>query len=247
MNWRLLITRPAQECAGQGAALSAAGVFSWALPLFKTEPLPATPLAMSSATYDAFIVVSKTAARCALDYFADDLISRQKPWFAVGAGTGQLLQQAGLRCFWPSLGDDSEALLALPELAQALAQPTPRVLIVRGETGREHLSSSLRGQGVSVDYLPLYRRVALDYPPGHLARCIQDNGLNALQANSGESLARLIELAQDDWPKLARLPLLVPGARVASLAKAAGAQQVIDCQGASTAALLATLKQLIPQ
>ena len=59
--------------------------------------------------------------------------------------------------------------------------------------------------------------------------------------SSGEGLARLIELAGSAWPQLASLPLFVPSPRVAAQASEAGAVDVRDCQGASTAALLARL------
>ncbi|WP_206215660.1 uroporphyrinogen-III synthase, partial [Pseudomonas viridiflava] len=80
-------------------------------------------------------------------------------WFTVGAATGRILADHGLAVNYPAQGDDSEALLALPQLHTALAATaTPRVLILRGEGGREALAECLRGQGVAVDYLPLYRR-----------------------------------------------------------------------------------------
>ena len=53
----------------------------------------------------------------------------------------------------------------------------------------------------------------------------------------------LLQLAADDWPALARLPLFVPSPRVAEQARAAGAQIVVDCRGASAAALQAALEQ----
>jgi uroporphyrinogen-III synthase len=44
---------------------------------------------------------------------------------------------------------------------------------------------------------------------------------------------------------LARLPLFVPSPRVAEQARAAGAQQVVDCRGASAAALLAAVQRTL--
>ncbi|MGE8307201.1 MAG: uroporphyrinogen-III synthase, partial [Pseudomonas kermanshahensis] len=41
----------------------------------------------------------------------------------------------------------------------------------------------------------------------------------------------------------ARLPLFVPSPRVAEQARAAGAQQVVDCRGASATALLAAVQR----
>jgi len=53
-------------------------------------------------------------------------------------------------------GANSEALLAMPELAQVNGQ---RFLIIRGQGGREELANVLRSRGASVDYLDVYKRV----------------------------------------------------------------------------------------
>src|SRR5690606_23538322 len=96
--------------------------------------------------------------------------------------------------------------------------------------------------GVGVDYLELYRRVRPEYPAGTLARLVEGERLNALLVSSAQGLENLRQLAGDAWAGLTRLPLLVPSPRVAELARAAGARQVIDCRGAGAAAVLAALR-----
>lgn len=246
MSWRLLITRPAEECAALAATLAGHGVFSSAMPLLAIEPLAETAEACATfrelPRYCAVIVVSKPAARLGLE-----LLGRcwpeppALPWFAVGAATGEVLQRLGVQAEWPAGGEDSEALLALPALQRALQVGAPRVLILRGETGRDFLAERLRGQGVTVDYLPLYRRTQPFYAPGEVLARVRAQALNALQVSSGEGLARLHQLAADDWDALRGMPLLVPSPRVAALARQAGATDVMDCRGASAPALLAAL------
>ena len=143
---------------------------------------------------------------------------------------------------YPSDGDDSEALLALPAVAHALEVPSPQVLIMRGEGGREFMADCLRGQGATVDYLPLYRRGQPDYPSTALLAQLDGQQLNAVLVSSGEGFARLRQLAADDWPQVARRVMFVPSARVAEQARAAGVGMVVDCRGASAAALLAALR-----
>ncbi|EIY2739308.1 TPA: uroporphyrinogen-III synthase, partial [Pseudomonas aeruginosa] len=137
--------------------------------------------------------------------------------------------------------DDSEALLALPAFQDSLRVHDPKVLIMRGEGGREFLAERLRGQGVQVDYLPLYRRRAPDYPAGELLARVRAERLNGLVVSSGQGLQNLYQLAAADWPEIGRLPLFVPSPRVAEMARELGAQRVIDCRGASAPALLAAL------
>nr|WP_283939635.1 MULTISPECIES: uroporphyrinogen-III synthase [Pseudomonas] len=244
----MLLTRPQDECAALAASLAEHGVASASLPLLAIEPLEETPeqrsLLLDLDRYCAVVVVSKPAARLGverIDRYWPQPPARQD-WFAVGAATAAILDDYGLRVHHPENGDDSEALLALPALAQALQVPGPRALILRGEGGREFLAERLRGQGVAVDYLELYRRVLPDYPAGELARRVRDEALNGLVVSSGQGLEHLLRVAGEDWPRLAGLPLFVPSPRVAELARDAGARHVIDCRGANAAALLEALR-----
>ena len=243
-DWRVLLTRPAEESAALAAALSEAGIFSSSLPLLDIEPLPVTPEQQAVfddlGRYCAVIVVSKPAARLAVQQL--DQAWPQLPWFSVGAATAQVLADHGLCVHYPQTGDDSEALLQLPALREAIARPGARVLILRGEGGRELLAERLREQGASVDYLELYRRFLPAYDTGVLTRCIQLERLNGLVVSSGQGFLHLQALAGSDWPQVAQLPLFVPSPRVAEMARAAGAEKVVDCRGASAAALLVALR-----
>jgi uroporphyrinogen-III synthase/uroporphyrinogen III methyltransferase/synthase len=247
-GWRLLLTRPADESAALACVLADAGVFSSSLPLLDIEPMPASATMCAVIQdldhYCAVIVVSKPAARIAVE-----LLHQHWPqlpvltWFSVGAATAQILEANGLDVSFPADGDDSEALLELPRLREAIARPDPRVLIVRGEGGRELLAERLRELGASVEYLELYRRELPQYPPTALPDRIEAERLNGLVVSSGQGFEHLRQLAGDAWPALARLPLFVPSPRVAELARAAGALTVVDCRGASAAALLTALRE----
>ena len=248
-GWRLLLTRPAEDCAALARELASAGIHSSSLPLLEIEPLPLAEHELDRIRqlegYQAAVVVSKPAARALLG-----LLARLRPqaprlaWFTVGAASARVLGEQGLEVSYPQDGDDSEALLALPALGQAIASPDARVLIVRGEGGREWLAERLAEQGASVDYLELYRRRLPSYPADALVRAIEVERLNGLVVSSGQGLEHLQQLAGADWPRLARLPLFVPSPRVADQARAGGAQHVVDCRGASAAALLAAVQQI---
>lgn len=240
--WRLLVTRAEPEASEQCRALAAQGVFASALPTLEIQPLAMSDQQrrLLAQRYDAVIVVSKAAARLCLAHLSGQPQPAEH-WFAVGEGTGRLLAGAGLGAHWPLRGEDSEALLALPELTCALAGPCPRVLIVRGQGGRELLAGTLRERGAHVDYLELYRRACPAYAPGELAARAAAERLNGLVVSSGQGLEHLHALAAEQWPALAGLALFAPGERVAALARQLGARQVIDCRGASTAALVSAL------
>ena len=243
-DWRVLLTRPAEESALLAASLSDVGIFSSSLPLLEIEALPVTPEQQAVwadlGRYCAVIVVSKPAARLGVQRLERHW--PRLPWFSVGAATAQVLADHGLDVHYPPSGDDSEALLALPALREAIARTDARVLILRGEGGRELLAERLREQGASVDYLELYRRFLPAYDPGVLMQRIQLERLNGLVVSSGQGFLHLQALAGSDWPQVAQLPLFVPSPRVAEMARAAGAEKVVDCRGASAAALLVALR-----
>ena len=242
-GWRVLLTRPAEESRALAAALSDAGIFSSSLPLLEIEPLPVTPeqqaVMRGLERYCAVIVVSKPAARLGLQLL--DKRAPHLPWFTVGAATAQVLADHGLDVHYPPSGDNSEALLELPALRDAIARPGARVLILRGEGGRELLAERLRGRGASVDYLELYRRFLPTYDAGVLTQRIQLERLNGLVVSSGQGFLHLRALAGADWPQVAQLPLFVPSPRVYEMARAAGAEKVVDCRGANATALLVAL------
>ncbi|SEM58844.1 uroporphyrinogen-III synthase [Pseudomonas sp. ok272] len=250
-GWRLLLTRPADDSAALARFLAEQGVFSASLPLLEIAPLPVTDamrqVIRSLDRYCAVIVVSKPAARIGLE-LVEQHGSPSPPlkWFSVGAATARVLQDHGLDVSFPVDGDDSEALLALTSLHEAIARPDARVLILRGEGGRGLLAERLREQGASVDYLEVYRRDLPPYADAVLSERIESERLNGLVVSSGQGFEHLRQLAGAAWPVLAQLPLFVPSPRVAELARAAGAQTIVDCRGASAAALLTALRETRP-
>lgn len=246
-QWRVLITRPTTDSAELAALLAEQQIYSSSLPLLDIEALPETPaqraLMLNLDRYCAVIVVSKPAATLGLErldqYWPQPLAEQQ--WFSVGAGTGRILADYGLPVSWPQDGDDSEALLALPQFLEIFNTPDPRILIMRADTGRDFLAEELKKRGAQVDFLPLYRRRLPVYPTGSLVTCIQQQQLNGLVVSSEQGLRHLIELAGEAWPTLAPLTLFVPSPRVAKIAQELGAQHVINCRGASNQALLNAL------
>jgi uroporphyrinogen-III synthase len=249
-GWRLLLTRPEPECSEQRVALEEHGIQGACLPLLAIEALAETAqqsaIICALARYSLVIAISKPAARLGLariDRYWPQPLSDQ-PWFCLGSATGQILADYGLVSYWPDAAQDSEALLADPRLqARLSAALFPRVLIIRGEGGRTLLADHLRLQGVAVDELPVYRRFLPSYPTATLRQRIQVERLNGLVVSSGQGLVHLHQLAKDDWHQLVRLPLFVPSSRVAELAREQGATQVVNCNGASTTALLAALQR----
>ncbi len=226
---RVLNPRPEAQAAALSAALADAGAEVLALPLLAIEPLPldaaARALLLDLDQYQATLFVSANAARLGLEAVAD--LWPQWPWqlpaYAVGAATRQVLEAAGLAVISPER-EDSEGLLALPELQAVAGQ---RWLLFRGDEGRELLPDSLRARGARVDIVPLYQR---SLP---LEAAVQWSRLPALP----DVVLITSSLVWRHWRALAGdaalRPLLVAvSERVAAQLRAVGAQHVL-CAGAA--------------
>jgi uroporphyrinogen-III synthase len=119
----------------------------------------------------------------------------------------------------PDAGADSEHLLALPALAETAGK---RILIFRGEGGRELLADRLRAGGARVDYAECYRRGRPESDPAPVLEALAKGGLQAITVFSGETLDNLLDLMGEAAPTLFPLPLFAPHARIADHARARG-------------------------
>lgn len=157
----VLITRPDDQTEALAQRLRAAGHRPLHRPALLIEPLPVTGdhrrRLLDLDQFHAVFFVSANAARLALEAMAD--LWPQWPlgvhWLAVGEATAAVIAAAGLTPQTPASGFNSEAVLALPCLADVTERP---ILICRGETGRDWLAAQLRERGARVTILPFYRR-----------------------------------------------------------------------------------------
>lgn len=163
---RVLVTRPAAQAGAWVDALRAAGVDAVALPLIGIEPAAdAGPLERAWATLATQTLVMFVSANAVQHFFG---FAAGRAWPAgvtagcTGPGTAAALRDAGVPATQIVAPDadapsfDSEALWALLRGADWHGR---RVLVVRGETGRNWMGDTLRAAGAEVAYLTAYRRV----------------------------------------------------------------------------------------
>ena len=245
---RVLVTRPSGQARGLCEALQRAGHAAFHCPMLELEPLEELPAGarqriLDLDLYGQVIFISGNAVRFGMELIAD--YWPQLPvgitWYAVGHSTARLLADYGLNPETPRTEMSSEGLLALPGLQAVAGQ---RLLIVKGEGGRETLATALRQRGAAVDTLSCYRRRRPDLQPGELARRLVDCDIDTILISSGEGLSNLLALlSPEETTKFSAVPLVVPSARVATLACEAGFSQVIRAANASDEAAVAALEQ----
>src|SRR5690606_13169266 len=185
-------------------------------------------------------------------------------YFAVGETTARALQKYGLRVSALTATEtgamNSETLLREPELQQVAGE---KIIIFRGCGGRGYMGEILRERGAHVSYCELYQRHLPESAKAQFAMASDDQSQHEQQnpqvtlvaLHSGESLQHYVEvlaqLAKDvqaselvgreTVKKLQALPVLVPGARVADLARAAGFNKVIVAENATDKSMTAAL------
>ena len=139
----------------------------------------------------------------------------------VGQGSAKALRELGIaEVIAPAERFDSEGLLALPELQNVAGW---RVLILRGDGGRELLGDTLRARGATVEYAACYRRSKPQQDIAALLDAVPD----ALTVTSSEALGYLWQMLDDaQRDQLCGIPLFVPHQRIADLAQRQGWRQV---------------------
>ncbi len=139
----------------------------------------------------------------------------------VGQGSAKALRESGIaNVIAPTERFDSEGLLALPELQNVAGW---RVIIFRGDGGRELLGDTLKTRGATVEYATCYQRSKPQQDAGALLSAVPD----AITVTSSEALGYLWQMLDSKSQQVIRdIPLFVPHARIAGLAREQGWLQV---------------------
>lgn len=224
----VLVTRPFHQAEKLAGLISAAHGEAVRFPALAIEP-PTDPvrvkeLLLSLQTFDLAVFVSGNA----VDHGLALLGSTWPPAVtvaAVGEGSAAALRSHGIvTVIVPSGSADSESLLVAPQLQNLHGK---RVLILRGEGGRELLAEELRLRGADVTYAECYRRMRPCADPTAIISRWERGALDAVTVMSGETLDNLQAMLGSRGQQLLRTtPLFVPHASIAERARRIGLTEV---------------------
>ena len=245
----ILITRPVMPASRSATRLAALGATPLVFPTTIIEPpadaIPLNTVLAKIDDYYAAIFVSPSAAEMTLAPFGST--TKQLPGalrvFAPGPGTAEELNIRGVaQVEMPETSCDSEGLLALPSL-QASAVKGKRIVIFRGNDGRELLREELVKRGATVDAITAYHRRAPKTPPTGLLELLRTGKVNALSAMSSDAISNLIPLiSADERAKLLfALPVYASHERIAATAREAGFRNVIKTEAGDAGLITALL------
>ena len=236
----VLVTRPAAQCAMLCAQIEGQGGSAIAFPAVEIEPV-AVQATVAAADYDLVVFVSVNA----VEHGAQQVIKSARTRIAaIGRATAAALAAAELAAdIVPEAGFNSEALLAHPELQLTSGA---RVLIVRGEGGRELLRDTFAEHGMVVETREVYRRVRPNVDAAKVAEVEarwSDEGIDVVTATSIETLQNLQALLTEHGRQLlSGTALLVPSRRIVAAAVSAGLRgEAIVAAGADDASMIGAL------
>lgn len=227
----IVVTRPAGQAAHLAEALVNLGAKPVLFPVLAIFDIddrqPLLDAALRLDSIDLACFVSPNAVEKALS-----VMLAARAWPArlraatVGRSSELALAKFGVAdVVAPRDRFDSEALLELPQLRDMAGK---RVIIFRGDGGRELLGDTLRQRGAEVDHVTCYRRGKPELDPAPLLKLWSDGRLDAVTATSSEGLRNLLDMIGklgQTWLK--KTPLFVPHQRIAAMARAIGCHDVI--------------------
>lgn len=251
----VIVTRPRAQADGLAQAVRASGRTAEILPLLEIGPVddPAPLRAALARLHDYAMVVfvSPNAVNAAFAYV--DGWPPEVPLAVVGEGSRAALARHGVAAPGYTIHSpldaaqsDSEHLLLNLDLAAFAGR---RVLIVRGDGGRELLADALGAAGATVEKVAAYRRSTPVLTPELGARLrallAQPNDWIITSSEALRGLAGLVDAlapgSDDIQSQFRRQRLVVPHARIAETAQALGLRHV-TLTGSGDARILAALQ-----
>jgi len=229
----IVVTRPQAQAVGLAARIERAGGTAFLYPAIEIaeveDPRVLHGLIDDLERFDLAIFVSPTAVAQAVPAIRARRGARAWPArlrvASIGRGSRAALEAAGFEnVISPATRADSEALLSQPELSDVRGR---RVVVFRGEGGREALADALRARGAEVVYAECYRRRRPRFDGAPLLAAWRRGAIHAVTVSSGEGLANLADLLGAPGRQfLCSTPLFVPHDRVSRSAAQLGIREV---------------------
>jgi uroporphyrinogen-III synthase len=222
----IVVTRPREQAAQLARRIEQAGGIPLLFPLLDITAVQDTKTLFEQITrlgqFNLAIFISPNAVHYGIAAIrVAGAVPNALKIATVGQGSAKALRESGIaNVIAPTERFDSEGLLALPELQNVAGW---RVMIFRGDGGRELLGDTLKARGATVEYATCYQRSKPPQDAGALLSAMPD----AITVTSSEALGYLWQMLDDNAKGALRdTPLFVPHARIAELAREQGWLQV---------------------
>jgi uroporphyrinogen-III synthase len=240
----VVITRPAGTAGPLARRVRKLGGIPVSVPglsLRATEDATAVDASLRRALEgDVLVFTSPAAVRFAADVLP---LATRATVVAVGRGTARALKTVGVaNVHFPETSQDSEGVLALPELASVSGR---HVALIGAPGGRGVLREQLVARGATLDEVHVYHRVAPRIDRRHIDPLLKLTRRSAVLLSSAEALDHLHRaLIAPAWRRLVQAVAVVSSERLRAVAQGMGFERVVVAQSALPADLLAAAAEV---
>jgi len=244
---RVLVTRPRDQAEKLALLIEGEGGEAIRFPVIEiVEPKDTQVLHAAIGRLDQFglaIFISPNAVNRAMNLIlARGGLPAALRVACAGRGSARELKRFSIEnIIVPQSRFDSEALLDLPELKQVTGS---KIVIFRGEGGRELLGDTLKARGADIEYAECYRRARPRADVTPLLRRWDRGEIDIVSLTSVDGLHNLFDmLGPTGQPRLAQTPVIVISRRMAEVCRELGlkTEPIIAAQ-ASDEAILEAIK-----
>ncbi len=242
----ILVTRPADQSALLADGIRAAGGNPILFPVLEiTDVKDATPLINLINRLDEFdwaIFVSPNAVNKAMSFMVKQrTLPSHLKIAAVGKGSADTLKHYGVNeVLIPTEHFDSEALLKREELQNMIGK---RVVIFRGNGGRQLLGDTLIQRGAILEYVECYQREKPNVDITPLLTAWSQDEIHAVIITSSEGLHNLFDIMGELGQQLLKsTPVFTVHERIAQTAKDLGLEKVVKTSSTGDEGLLESLR-----
>lgn len=244
-NLKILVTRPQHQAQGISEALAQLGAEVIAFPTLEIVPVKDQEMVRNTLEkvdlYDIVVFISANAVFNAAPYLLS--ITEKTRIIAMGPATSRALVEAGFKVHLvPKEPYTTESLLEMPALLNIQGK---KILLIKGEGGRNLLANELAVRGAEVSPLSVYRRECPDSDIGVLKSFFAGEMKHIMVVTSGESLKNLVKLTPEhDKSQLFQTPLLIVSPRLVDVARELGDfAEIIISDSAQDEAIVAKIKE----
>ena len=217
----VIVTRPARQADNLCSLLEQQGAHVLRFPTLEIlgprDGEAVTAAIQQAADWAIFTSANAVEYGIPLLQTAQPADSRQLKKAAIGKATAAALRQFDCTPdLIPLSPFNSEALLAMAPMQAVQGQ---KIIIFRGESGRELLADTLRHRGADVVYAEVYRRAKPNTDPQALIRRWERGEIHVAAVTSNESLQNFFEMLGAEGRRwLRKTPLVVISERTRDFA-----------------------------
>lgn len=241
-NKTILITRPQGREKHLRLLIEQAGGKVIHYPVFSIQPPPELEIEQLLLLRDKLqsftmaIFISPTAVEQSQIYFP--VLPEHFSIVSIGSKTTQALLKHQIPVDFEAPEHNTESLLQTTEFQMPQLQGQ-RILVFRGNGGRDLLGDTLVRRGAQIRYVETYRR---EIPPVPPLEEEQIECLDAITISSNEGLDNLVTMMEDP-SLLIDIPLIVPSQRAVTLARQHGFRVIVAAKNATDEATVTALTE----